>query len=142
MRRFLALIVLAFACGGCSLLWPKPEAADVDRLEQALRGQPCIGDLSRWERHYQYAVSRAWLRPADTDHIDFTFYQAGVGHFVAGRRIESQDGLLYDGPAEVADGQYDVRTGAVTVEYCGSNFPPASPGPADNHPVSGPSNSR
>jgi hypothetical protein len=120
-----------------------PEAADIDGLEQAIAGRSCIGGLSRWERHYQYAVSRNWPYLEDTGHIHFVFYQAGVGGFVAGRRIDSQGYvLLYDGPAEIADGLYDVRTGAVTVEYCGSNFPAAPPGPTDDNQVTGPSNSR
>jgi hypothetical protein len=104
----------------------------VDRLEQALAGQPCIGELSRWERHYQVAIQRPWPYLADTNHIRFAFFQAGVDGFVSGRRIESNSVIMsYDGNAQVADGVYDVRTGVVTVDYCGSNSPSAPPAPAN-----------
>jgi hypothetical protein len=123
--RNVVYLLLASLCVACSSLpGGKPYETDIDRLEQALAGQPCPGNLDSWERRYRYRGHReAWVDDVDERTIQFDFYEAGVSGFVPGRKVVGVwEQMLYSGPGQIAFGSFNRETGAVSIDHCGPNY--------------------
>jgi hypothetical protein len=113
----------------------KPPAELVDRIERQLPRFPCIGPLSRWERHYGYGSGGDDGQPnggVERDRIVFTFVQAGIYGYRAKRLIDAS----MEGPGiderqmRVAFGEYDVRSRRLVLIRCGWNQTPPAAAPA------------
>jgi len=108
-----------------------PQAGQIRALEEKLKSQPCIADPRLWARTY-------WIDPQSQRTLRFSFgrptdkWTKGV-RVIPTRRWHRL--MFYNDADWVADGAYDLRTGAVTVAFCGWNrtdrpAPSGSPGSA------------
>ncbi len=132
MARRLSWILISLLPAGCS--GPAPSAADVpaaaaiDRIEQQLAGDPCIGPPDRWERHFYYALAPGGSGPAtrtDRNIIAFDFYEAGRYEFLPRRVVSAvPDVSPDDRPMRVAFGAYHVASDRLSVDFCGQNTAP------------------
>ncbi|HRO33120.1 MAG TPA: hypothetical protein PLQ03_06870 [Brevundimonas sp.] len=110
-----------------------PDPVLLDRIEQQLAQDQCVGSLDKWQRSYAWRlnwwgsrglVGSKWLG-ADKSVVMFDLKQAGVFGFKAGRRVRSPDQRLFEYDSRdylFAHGRHDVRTGEVVIEYCGPNL--------------------
>ena len=96
MRLTLLPFLLALsACGATGPLHRTPDARVADEIEAKLRNIPCVGPMSRWERHYVYSSKPSALADVMTlgmserwfhyQSVDIAYYQAGFGEFKAGQ---------------------------------------------------------
>jgi hypothetical protein len=128
------VLFMLSACGASGPLPRTPDARMVDEIEAKLAKVPCIGPMSRWERHYSFSSDPSdltailtfggWWRWFDYNSIDISYRQAGFEEFRSRR-------ILYHGwePVGIDDrnfklvlGHYDVPTRKAYIWACGPNF--------------------
>jgi hypothetical protein len=101
---------------------PTPDL--VDHVEARLATHPCVRDLARWQRLYSFAAVRGNPPSIDETRIAFQFRQAGVEGFRSERRATAPevwvqvDDRVYD----FVSGYFHLKTGEVTIDYCGANI--------------------
>ena len=104
-----------------------PSEQLVDQIEGLLAEDPCVGNIKRWARLYEWSQTKDGI---DTKVIEIDLRQAGVFGFTPGRLIRSRDPSL--GPGEimvqaddrdyrVAFASYYVDTGKLELRSCGQN---------------------
>src|SRR5690606_26644408 len=93
-----------------------------------LAQQECIGDLSQWERRYQYWTD---VRAGSTNQgktyynlIAFRLRRGGDGYAIPPGRfiLPAEPSLSYeidDRPGYSARGRYNITSGEMTLQYCG-----------------------
>ena len=126
-RSVLALNVrcLGRAAGARSLTANPPSEELVNHIEGLLAEDPCVGNIQRWARLYEWGRTKEGI---DTRVVEIDLRQAGVFGLTPGRVIRSRDPAL--GPGEmmvrgddrdyrVAFGSYDVETGNLELRSCG-----------------------
>lgn len=142
MRRGAAMIpmlALMLVLPACATRDVKPSAAEMDRVEAALRKIPCVGDVGAWSRSYFYhakyfgdevaAAAREQRAPLASGHvrtqISFALQQASDESFVAGRVSFAApppgvNSAGSDGSAGLrrAMGSYDLRDGRLNIAGC------------------------
>ena len=132
----LLLIVALAACGASGPLQRTPDARFADEIEAKLRNVPCVGSMSRWERHYVYSPEPSPLASLLTfgtndrwfnyRSIDIAYYQAGFEEFRAGRVLGSHDKPgqfdIDDRQYDLVFGHYDIPTHKAYIWACGPNF--------------------
>lgn len=125
------LVVIAIGLVACSPVVPKWR--EVDRLEQALATNACIGAINDWDRRYYYRKANGQMiqpLPArDVGVIGFSFNEAGVGDYRPGRRLGDVEQFIhYDHrQRRIAAGEFDLRTGEAKVWFCGLGCGPSVP---------------
>jgi hypothetical protein len=134
MRAGVIALGLAALLGACSTREVKPTSGELNVVEAALDGQPCIGDIKTWQRHYFYhakyfgeevkdAAKEARV-PRSSGHIRtlITFDLRQGGANVAGRQSLAAPLVAVNDQPEMgarrALGSYDMRNGAVKIESC------------------------
>jgi len=102
----------------------KPNPDLIDSIERRLAGQPCIGDISSWDRQYTYALPS---RQVDESVIEFVLRKAGRYGVAAGRRIDIPGATVTidDTPVKMVFGKFERKTGNLRIEFCGDNVPGA-----------------
>jgi hypothetical protein len=105
----------------------RPTAALVDRVEARLASHPCIDSLARWQRLYSFASVRGDPRSVDEDRIAFQFREAGFEEFRSERRVTAPEVWVQvdDRPYNFVSGYFDLRSGELTVDFCGPNIGPS-----------------
>ena len=105
--------------------YPKPPDSLIDQVEKLLQQQPCIKDLSRWNRQYAYALPS---RQVDETHIWFKLRRSGKFGIVSGRQVDFPGATegIDDTPVDMAWGSFNRRSGELLVKFCGANVPGAS----------------
>jgi hypothetical protein len=109
------------------MLIPRPQAAEIDRVERALAPIACVGSLDQWDRTYFYGVSRARPgsttspAPRDRRRIEFRYYLALGGPFESRRRVSTSEAVSdtfrhFDFKMRGVNGGYDLSTGKVKHE--------------------------
>lgn len=99
----------------------------VHHIERLMAREACVGNLSRWERIYQYWPQGGGRRGADETVVDISYKQAGVAGYKAGRRI-THDEFELDGPqARYVFARYNIPTGRLSDVTCGWNCGPEVP---------------
>ena len=104
-----------------------PSERLVDHIEDLLAENPCVGNVKRWSRLYEWGLTKDGL---DTNVVEIDLRQVGVFGFTPGRLIRSRDPSLK--PEEImvhaddrdyrfASGSYDVETGKLELRFCGRN---------------------
>ena len=106
-----------------------PAVAVIDKLERRLEKEPCIGELSNWQRRYWYGYDEEGPFPAPVDKgkVEFKLSEAGKFDFVSGRRIVRLDDadaqpMIDDRPYLVVFGRYDTTKEMLTLDGCGPNI--------------------
>jgi hypothetical protein len=106
----------------------RPPTALVDSVEARLTTHPCVGQLARWQRLYSFGMPDRSLPDAagvDERMVAFRLREAGVYGFKSERRVTPPlvwvniDERSYD----FVDGSFNVATGEVLIEHCGSKMP-------------------
>ena len=99
-----------------------PNPAIVDRIEQKLSTQPCVGSLDRWFRRYAYGLDHQ-RGGVDGNTISFSLHEAGAYEFRAGREIVRplEFATIDDRPYRYAWGTYNVARDTLVIETCGPN---------------------
>lgn len=126
-------IIVGVAAGLVSCSPPVPKWREVDRLEQLLAKEACIGPLSEWDRKYFYKLSHpsGYLLPPPRNPyvVGFIFDEAGVGDYRSVRRLGSlEDFMIYDhAQRKYASGDYDIRTGRLVMSICATACGPSVP---------------
>ena len=97
---------------------PQPEI--INRVEDRLAREPCVGSLDRWERLYSFGQSGGEV---DESVINFAYREAGRFGFVSGRRITSPDEWvnLDDRPYLIMNGYFVIGTNRLVIRACGPN---------------------
>jgi hypothetical protein len=102
---------------------PIPSDADVDRLENELKAEPCIGPLAGWERRYRYSSDTGGV--VSQNQIQFNLRQAGAFEIRAGREITpphpADEHDIDETPVKMASGIFDRSQGKLYVAFCGLN---------------------
>ena len=104
-----------------------PSEQLIDHIEGRLAEDPCVGNIKRWARLYEWSQTKKGI---DTKVVKIDLRQAGVFGFTPGRLIRSRDPSL--GPDEimiqaddrdyrVAFASYHVDTGKLELRFCGRN---------------------
>lgn len=122
---------IAGALSPALLLCCSPRAAQVpgnallDRVEQALERNPCVGALSRWARHYRFGGTG---RHVDENVVTFELREAGKYDFRSGRyALPPQGERVFDVDSRdylMAAGHYAVQEGRMSIDYCGPTNDP------------------
>lgn len=130
MRPYLPLASLFFlaGCDGIDDVPAIPAVSDVDQIEQLLAKQRCVGDLSRWERRYQFlqdvnvrSASRGKVYP---EIIAFRLRQGDATYPIdpVRLRLPVTDGFIGeidDRPGYWSGGQFDTASGRLAFDGCG-----------------------
>lgn len=101
-----------------------PSMAHVNAIERKLADDPCIGELTRWERTYRFAKPHglsAYTAYSDPKVIEFHLRQAGTVAIEPGRRIIRRNALddWPDGSyVRSIDGTFDVTKSALRLGPC------------------------
>lgn len=130
MRPYFSYAFLFFlaACDGPDDVPIIPANSDVDRIEQLLAKQRCVGDLSRWERRYQFlqdvSVRSASRGRVDPRIIAFRLRRGGATYPIEPVRVrlpvsEGFIGEIDDRPGYWSDGQFDTASGKLAFDGCG-----------------------
>ena len=104
-----------------------PSEQLVDHIEDLLAEDPCVENIKRWARFYEWSQTKDGI---DTRVVEIDLRQAGAFGFTPGRHIRSRDPSL--GPGEimvraddrdyrVAFASYYVDTGKLDLRFCGRN---------------------
>lgn len=99
---------------------PAPSVSAVAALEQGLAKIECVGPLDQWQRQYAFSVRTTTV---DETVIDFELKQAGRAG-ITSSLIRTHPGAFLgndDTPTKMAAGQYDTRSGKITLDFCGEN---------------------
>ena len=94
---------------------PQPE--QIELLDRKLQSKPCVGDLGRWARTY-------WIDPVSPHTLRFSFGRPTNKWTKAVTVLPTRRWrrLVYYNDADwVADGTFDLRSGEVTLAFCGWN---------------------
>jgi hypothetical protein len=123
-----ALLIPIAACRAPEKTNPSPSANQVQRLETQLAKQECVGDLSQWERRYQFWTDVKQGSPTKGktyDNIIMFRLRRGNGAYAIqpGRfLLSAEPSLSYeidDRPGYAAGGRFDTTSGEMTLDYCG-----------------------
>jgi hypothetical protein len=130
MRLYFSFALLFFlaACDGAEDVPTRPTYSDVDQIEQLLSKKACIGDISRWERRYQFLQDLK--RGSDTrgtvntNIIAFRLRRGDAIYPIKPARVrlpiaEGFIGEIDDRPGYLSDGQFDKTSGKLTFDGCG-----------------------
>ncbi|MEA2998960.1 MAG: hypothetical protein QOK17_793 [Sphingomonadales bacterium] len=123
VQTTLLIVGVTYFLTGCQKTYPDlPNIDDVENIERLLDHVPCYSPLDKWFREYLFARRGDHL---DKKWIYFSFYQAGIYGYRAGRaRIKLGNTFKFDDrPYDVASGRYEVATHRLILDYCGPNFP-------------------
>lgn len=123
-----AFLLLLAGCHGPDDVPVLPADSDVDRIEQLLAKQLCVGDLSRWERRYQFlqdvSVKSASQGRVYPRIIVFRLRQGGATYAIEPVRVrlpvtEGFLGEIDDRPGYWGDGKFDTASGKLAFDGCG-----------------------
>jgi hypothetical protein len=132
--QLIPLIVLtASACGPTGPFPRIPDTALIEEIEAKLQTVPCVGPMSRWERHYTFSSKpslMATLLSFGANHrwfhyqtIDIAYYQAGFEEFRAGRVVgRSEPPGADDRQYNLVFGHYDIPSHTAYLWACGPNM--------------------
>src|SRR4051812_2640270 len=81
--RRLVVIGVLFATACSSRASDRPDSAVLDRLESALRSNPCIAPLARWSRSYGFERDSK-SHSVDRRSVTFLYQEAGKFEFKEG----------------------------------------------------------
>jgi hypothetical protein len=104
-----------------------PSKSLINHIEDMLADDPCVGDIRKWARLYEWRQTKDGI---DTSVIDIDLRQAGVFGFQSGRVVRARDPSLRPGEImiaaddrdyRVAFGSYEVATDALNLDFCGRN---------------------
>ena len=102
---------------------PRPSQAMVERIENLVAQEPCVGTLNRWSRHYSYLYDpvREELHPRI---IVLHLEEAGKFGIRAGLQISAPEIVFRNHDLEVrmARGDFDRLDGRIRFSFCGNNF--------------------
>ncbi len=122
MRLYLPVGVVAglAACSTGASNLPSPEV--IDRIEQRLSANSCIGSMERWSRRYAYGLNTQ-TGEAKTDTIGFLFQEANRYEFREGRVVVTPEKFITidDRPYRIATGTFSPATGKLELNSCGQN---------------------
>jgi hypothetical protein len=133
MRPFILMsLILFLVTSGCAddePVWANitPSVEQIQQLEAKLRNENCIGDLSKWERRYQFwtDVSRRSPTYQKTyeNLIVFKLRKGSADYPIEPVRsiLSSYPSLSFeidDRPGQAARGKLDTVSGELTLEYC------------------------
>jgi hypothetical protein len=122
-----AFLFFVAGCDGPDDVPVIPADSDVDRIEQLLAKQRCVGDLSRWERRYQFlqdvnvwSASRGKVYPKI---IAFKLRQGDPRNPIdpVRLRLPVTDGFIGeidDRPGYSARGKFDTASGKLAFYGC------------------------
>jgi hypothetical protein len=134
--RYLPLAFALVALCSCSSgTWPRsPDATVADEIEAKLARVPCVGPISRWERHYSFASRpSAWAelltfskagRWFDYNKVEIRYHQAGFEEFRSRRIIHRGAELMGidDRDFDLVFGEYDIPNRTAVIWACGPNM--------------------
>lgn len=124
----LAFLFFLAACDSPEDVPILPDYSEVDRIEQRVSKNVCVGDLSRWERRYQFlqdlkrgSATRGKVYPAI---ISFRLRRGNATYPIKPVRVRLPVtggfiGEIDDRPGYWADGQFDTTSGKLTFNGCG-----------------------
>lgn len=129
MRPFFpyTFLFLLAGCDGPDDVLVIPASSDVDKIEQLLAKQSCLGDLSRWERRYQFlqdvSVRSASQGRVYPNIIEFRLRRGNVTYPIDPIRVRLPvtEGFLSeidDRPGYWADGRFDKTSGKLAFDGC------------------------
>jgi hypothetical protein len=122
-----AFLVSIAACHEAEKPNASPSEDETQRIEAKLAQQECVGDLSQWERRYQYWTDVKHRSPTQGRtyyHLISFKLRRGTEDYAipAGRFIlPAEPSLSYeidDRPGYSAGGWFDTTSGKVTMRYC------------------------
>jgi hypothetical protein len=124
----LAFLFFLAACGSSENVPILPAFSDVDRIEQLVSKNACVGHLSHWERRYQFlqdlkrgSATRGKVYPAI---ISFRLRRGDATYPIKPVRIilpvtGGFIGEIDDRPGYWAEGQFDTTSDKLTFNGCG-----------------------
>lgn len=134
--------MLGLSACGRGFLPRTPETRTADEIEARLSKVPCIGPMSRWERHYSFA-SKPFLdglfgwqnRWYDYSTIEISYRQAGFDEFRPRRVLYhgSEPLGIDDRNYELVFGHYDIPAHTAYIWACGPNFAGSDDDPGKPH---------
>lgn len=122
------LLSLLASCNDPQSVPLVPDASDVSRVEAKLALHECIGDLSGWERRYQFWNNLDRRSPSFgkiiPHRIEFRLRRGTAAEPIKPilSRLPVSSGFrgeIDDRPGYSAGGRFDTRSGKLVVEYCG-----------------------
>lgn len=123
-----ALLLLLFGCDGKADADATPSHVQVQKIERWLERQTCVGELSGWERRYQFHQDLRMRSPSymKVSHhiIDFALrrgdaaYPIQPGLHILAAKV-GFNGEIDDRPGYAAYGKFDVASGKMTLGSCG-----------------------
>jgi hypothetical protein len=135
--RWVSISPVLFVLSACGATGPFPRTPDarvVDDIEGKLSKVPCIGPMSRWERHYSFSSGPSdltsiltfggWRRWFDYNSIGISYRQAGFEEFRPRRVLYrgSEPMVIDDRQYDLVFGHYDVPSHTAYIWTCGLNF--------------------
>ncbi|MEY3624461.1 MAG: hypothetical protein RLZZ407_2020 [Pseudomonadota bacterium] len=131
-RSIFMSLLLLFVTSGCANDEPEwanitPSVEQIQRLEGKLRNEDCIGDLSEWERRYQFwtDVSRRSATYGKTYNnlIVFNLRKGSENYPIEPVQsvLSSYPSLSFeidDRPGHTARGKFNTASGELTLEHC------------------------
>lgn len=111
-----SLLLALAACGAGGPLPRTPDASVADEIEAKLSRVPCVGPMSRWERHYSFSSRPSTLATIVTFGTSDRWYKydsVEIGYMQAGFEEYRPRRVLYHGwePTGIDDRQYDLVLG-------------------------------
>lgn len=87
-----------------------------DQIESKMKDEPCIGDIDRWIRLYDFE--------SNSRVVSIELFESGIHGRPPGRFVlEANEFRADDRDFRLAFAQYDQVSEALTVTYCGRNTP-------------------
>ncbi len=131
-RSIFMSLLLLFITSGCANDEPEwanitPSVEQIQRLEVKLRNEDCIGDLSKWERRYQFWTDVSRRSPTYGKTYDnlivFKLRKGSANYPIEPVRsvLSSYPSLSFeidDRPGQLARGKLNTASGELTLEYC------------------------
>lgn len=99
---------------------PEPSLAVMDKIEERIVDNGCVGRLDRWARLYSFDIDRSTKR-ADPNRVLITYLQAGSNGHRAGRRAAQYYEGLDDDISDRVYGSYTVDKDEIAIDWCGPN---------------------
>ena len=101
---------------------PRPSNNLVDRAEELLAKEPCVGQLDRWSRFYAFNYDFP-DKALYTEIVDFRLEEVGSG-VSPGRHVTEPNSWVNidDRPIRMAGGDYDIAQDRIRIAYCGNNM--------------------
>ncbi|WP_156405458.1 hypothetical protein [Sphingomonas sp. Root710] len=143
-RPWLLAFTLVMLSGCNSGPWGHaPEPVVIDKIERSLSIIPCVGQMSRWARLYNYKSEPSFLagfvnlsdtgRWYDFSKIEITYFQAGIEGYRTGRILHSGTPMvdIDDREYDLVRGEYDIASKRARIWACGPNMSPGLPNELD-----------